>query len=129
MSYKDKVLGENNNVHYGWFIALTGMAVLFSCLGLGRFSLGMLLPSMGISLNLSYSQMGIISTGNFIGYMISVVLAGMIVRGIGARWTISLGLVLVGGSMMLISQAIEFLAVISLYVAHPALGQVWLMCR
>ena len=117
MSYKDQVLGENNNVHYGWFIALTGMAVLFSCLGLGRFSLGMLLPSMGISLNLSYSQMGIISTGNFIGYMISVVLAGMIVRGIGARWTISLGLLLVGGSMMLISQAIGFLAVISLYVA------------
>jgi MFS family permease len=68
------------------------MFVLFSCLGLGQFSLGMLLPSMGISLNLNYSQMGHIGTGNFVGYMISVVLAGMIARRIGARWTISIGI-------------------------------------
>ena len=117
MSQKDHALREKNKVHYGWFIALTGMAVLFSCLGLGRFSLGMLLPSMGISLKLNYSQMGLIGTGNFVGYMISVVLAGMIAKSIGARWTISIGLILVGGSMVLISQAMGFLAVMSLYVA------------
>ena len=57
--------------HYGWTIVLTGMAVLFSCLGLGRFSLGMLLPSMGHSLEMNYSQMGLIGTGNFAGYMMS----------------------------------------------------------
>jgi len=104
-------------VHYGWIIVLTGMFVIFSCLGLGRFSLGMLLPSMGISLKLNYSQMGFIGTGNFVGYMISVVLAGMIARGIGARWTIASGLVLVGGSMALISQAMGFIGVMFLYVA------------
>jgi MFS family permease len=117
MSQSDQALKENNNSHYGWIIALTGMAVLFSCLGLGRFSLGMLLPSMGISLKLNYSQMGLIGTGNFVGYMLSVVLAGMIARVIGARWTISIGLVLVGGSMVLISNAMGFLEVMSLYVA------------
>jgi len=117
MSQKDQVLRERNKVHYGWFIALTGMAVLFSCLGLGRFSLGMLLPSMGISLNLNYSQMGFIGTGNFVGYMISVVLAGMIARAIGARWTISLGLVLVGVSMVLVGRAMTFVEVMALYVA------------
>ncbi len=104
-------------LHYGWIIALTGMAVLFACLGLGRFSLGMLLPSMGVSLDLNYSQMGLIGTGNFVGYMISVVLAGIIARAIGARWTISLGLLLVGGSMVLISQAAGFYGVMILYVA------------
>jgi len=93
------------------------MAVLFACLGLGRFSLGMLLPSMGISLNLNYSQMGLIGTGNFVGYMLSVVLAGMVAKTIGARWTISLGLVLVGGSMALISRAMGFMEVMALYVA------------
>jgi len=77
MRQKDLSLRGSNKIHYGWIIALTGMAVLFSCLGLGRFSLGMLLPSMGISLNLSYSQMGLIGTGNFVGYMISVILAGL----------------------------------------------------
>ena len=117
MRQKEQPLRERNKVHYGWIIALSGMAVIFSCLGLGRFSLGMLLPSMGISLNLKYSQMGIISTGNFVGYMISVILAGIIARGIGARWTISIGLVLVGGSMALISRAMGFLEVMFLYVA------------
>lgn len=117
MRQQDQVLRESNKVHYGWIIAFTGMAVVFSCLGLGRFSLGMLLPSMGISLNLNYSQMGLIGTGNFVGYMISVILAGIIARVIGARWTISMGLVLVGGSMVLISRTMGFLEVMSLYVA------------
>jgi len=108
---------EDGKMHYGWIIALTGMAVLFACLGLGRFSLGMLLPSMGISLNLNYSQMGLIGTGNFIGYMLSVVLAGMVAKAIGARWTISLGLILVGESMALISRAMGFMEVLTLYVA------------
>ncbi len=104
-------------MHYGWIITLTGMAVLFACLGLGRFSLGMLLPSMGSSLDLNYSQMGLIGTGNFAGYMISVVLAGIVAGAIGARWTISIGLVLVGGSMILISRAAGYMEVMSLYVA------------
>jgi len=117
MSQKEQVLKEKQRLHYGWIITFTGMAVLFSCLGLGRFSLGMLLPSMGISLKLNYSQMGLIGTGNFVEYMISVVLAGIIARAIGARWTITLGLVLVGGSMVLISRAVGFIEIMALYVA------------
>ena len=70
----------DKKVHYGWVVIITGTVVLFSCLGLGRFSLGMLLPSMGTSLELSYSQMGLIGTGNFVGYMVSVVLAGIVAR-------------------------------------------------
>jgi MFS family permease len=77
----------------------------------------MLLPSMGNSLDLNYSQMGLIGTGNFVGYMISVVLAGIIAGAIGARWTISMGLVLVGGSMLFISRAMGFLEAMALYVA------------
>ncbi|WP_457553870.1 MFS transporter [Desulfobacula sp.] len=114
---KDQGLKGKPPLHYGWIIVLTGMAVLFSCLGLGRFSLGMLLPSMGISLDLNYSQMGLIGTGNFVGYMISVVLAGIIARAIGARWTIFFGLVLVGVSMVLIGSAMTFFEVMALYVA------------
>ncbi len=117
MRQNDPLLRKKEKRHYGWVIVLTGMAVLFSCLGLGRFSLGMLLPSMGLSLKMNYSQMGLIGTGNFVGYMISVVLAGFIARRIGARWTISMGLALVGGSMVLISCATGFVEVMSLYVA------------
>jgi len=117
MAQQSLLLKTNNQMHYGWIITLTGMAVLFACLGLGRFSLGMLLPSMGFSLDLNYSQMGLIGTGNFSGYMMSVVLAGIISSAIGARWTISIGLVLVGGSMILISRAAGYMEVMSLYVA------------
>lgn len=117
MNQNSQAQRKKNTLHYGWVIAVTGMFVLFSCLGLGRFSLGMLLPSMSNSLNLNYSQMGLIGTGNFVGYMISVVLAGIVARRIGARWTIMAGLLLVGGSMVFISQAMGFMAVMLLYVA------------
>jgi MFS family permease len=117
MVSNDQALERKKQLHYGWVIVFTGMAVLFSCLGLGRFSLGMLLPSMGTSLGLNYSQMGVLGTGNFVGYMISVVLAGMVARAIGARWTITLGLILVGASMVLISRAAGFVGVMTLYVA------------
>ena len=113
---KNQNLDGKTQLHYSWIIAFTGVAVLFSCLGLGRFSLGMLLPSMGISLHLNYSQMGLIGTGNFVGYMISVVLAGIIAKAIGARKTISMGLVLVGVSMVLIGRAMTFVEVMALYV-------------
>jgi MFS family permease len=103
--------------HYGWIIVFTGTMVLFSCLGLGRFALGMLLPSMGISLDLTYSQMGLIGTGNFAGYMASVVLAGIVARIIGAKKTIAAGLALVGGSIIFISQAAGFVQILLLYAA------------
>jgi len=116
MEQRNQILNRKSQLHYAWVIALTGTVVLFACLGLGRFSLGMLLPSMGASLNLNYSQMGLIGTGNFVGYMISVILAGIVAKSIGARWTITLGLILVGGSMMFISRAMGFVEVMMLYM-------------
>jgi MFS family permease len=117
MEKGNQAVKNQNKLHYAWIIALTGTVVLFSCLGLGRFSLGMLLPSMGASLNLNYSQMGLIGTGNFVGYMISVFLAGIIARAIGARRTITLGLILVGLSMMFISRSVGFIETMVLYMA------------
>ncbi len=104
-----------DRLHYGWIIVFTGVGVLFACLGLGRFAIGMLLPSMGQSLDLSYSQMGFIGTGNFIGYMLSVLFSGMVAKRLGARHTVFLGLLLVGGSMALISKATSFFQVMALY--------------
>jgi MFS family permease len=102
-------------LHYGWVIVFTGVAILFACLGLGRFAIGMLLPSMGLSLDLSYSQMGFIGTGNFIGYMGAVLFSGMVANYLGARNTIFLGLLLVGSTMGLISQTMTFFQVLVLY--------------
>jgi len=104
-------------LHYAWIIAFTGVWVIFSCLGLGRFSLGMLLPSMGASLGLTYGQMGLIGTGNFCGYMLSILFAAMLAKAMGPRRTVVLGLILVGGSMILISRARGFGDIMALYLA------------
>jgi MFS family permease len=102
--------------HYGWAVVAAGSIGIFACLGLGRFALGMLLPSMGLSLDLSRSQMGWISTANFIGYMAAVMLGGRMVARWGARKTIVAGLGLVGLSMMAVSRAEGFGQVLALYI-------------
>jgi MFS family permease len=101
--------------HYGWVIVITGMLCIFACLGFGRFALGMLLPSMASTLKLSYSQIGFISTGNFIGYLVSVLFCGHIAGRIGSRQLIVIALIIIGVSMALISRAGSFLAILLLY--------------
>lgn len=102
--------------HYGWLIAVTGTFCIIACLGLGRFALGMLLPSMGKSLNLSYSQMGYIGTGNFIGYLIAVFIAGNVIARYGQRIYIFFSLLLVGITMVLLSQGSSFYYILFLYI-------------
>ena len=90
--------------------------MVFACLGLARFGLGMLLPSMGESLKLSYSEMGLISTSNFVGYMASVALAGFLNRYMKPRTSITLGLLLCGTCMILMSRAQSFELAMLLYL-------------
>ena len=93
---------QRKKLHYGWRVVVAGCLCIFACIGLGRFSLGMLLPAMGSSLKLSYSQMGLISTCNFLGYLFAVLLCGRVQSVIGARKLISLALLLISLSMTLI---------------------------
>lgn len=109
-------LPRQGSVHYAWVVVAAGFLAVFASLGLARFGLGMLLPSMGEGLGLSYSQMGLISTGNFVGYMAAVVTVGMIVRWIGSRWTITCGLALSAACMIIISRADGFIQVLFFYV-------------
>jgi MFS family permease len=97
-------------------IVAAGTLTLFACLGLGRFALGMLLPSMSESLPLTYAEMGFISTGNFVGYLAAVVAAGWLVRRLGSRSSVGLGLAVVGLSMLLVGRAGGFSEVLVLYV-------------
>lgn len=101
--------------HYGWVIAVVGLLTVFACLGIGRFSLGMLLPSMGASLDLSYAQMGFIGTGNFVGYLAAVLISGRLVARFGARRVIGLALATIGLTLMAASRAQNFLGVMVLY--------------
>lgn len=109
--------GNGLRIHYAWVIVFTGIMVLFSGLGLGRFSLGMLLPSMGETLRLDYTQMGLIGTANVAGIMIGVTFVGKAVKRFGARRTISFALVLVAVTMMSISRVSGFIETVVLYTA------------
>ena len=102
-------------IHYGWIIIFTGTLSHMACLGFGRFAFGMILPSMASSLNLTYSQMGLIGTGNFFGYLLSVLLSGPWIVRFGSRRLITLGLLLVGISMIMVSQGRSFMQVLVLY--------------
>ncbi|MEH6470359.1 MAG: MFS transporter [Halopseudomonas sp.] len=102
--------------HYGWIMVATGVLTLFACLGVGRFALGMLLPAMGVQLELSYGEMGFISTGNFIGYLIAVLICGRLNSLLGARRLIFFGLLAIGLSLLLVSQADHFIVVLLLYL-------------
>jgi MFS family permease len=109
---------ETHNLpfHYGWVIVCTGTLSILACLGLGRFALGMLLPSMAATLHLTYSQMGFISTANFLGYLVSVLVSGFWAIRIGSRRLIFIALLTVGISMALVSQAKSFGSVLFLYM-------------
>jgi len=92
------------------------MLAVFGCIGLGRLALGMLLPSMGTDLGLSYAQMGMISAGNFAGYLGAVFFCGWLVRRFGSRTVIAFGLLAVGASMILISRTSHYPMILALYV-------------
>lgn len=99
-------------IHYGWFVVAAGTLCIFAGLGFGRFALGMLLPSMGASLGLSFSQMGLISTSNFVGYLVAVLLCGKLSARFGARRLIGFALLLVGLSMLCISASAKLFVII-----------------
>lgn len=101
--------------HYGWVIVATGMLCILACLGFGRFALGMLLPSMAATLKLSYSQMGYISTANFLGYLVAVLFSGHFAGRISPRKKVFAALLAVGISMATVSRANGFISVLLLY--------------
>jgi MFS family permease len=106
---------QKKSIHYGWYVVAAGTLCVFAGLGFGRFALGMLLPAMGASLNLSYSQMGLISTSNFVGYLLAVLVCGYLSARIGSRLLIFLALLLVAVSMLLVSRADSFVTVAFFY--------------
>jgi MFS family permease len=104
-----------SSARYAWVIVGTGTLTIFACLGLGRFALGMLLPSMAAGLSLSYAECGTIGTANFLGYLAAVVAAGPIAARLGARRLVVLALLIIAASMLLVSRAASFPAVVALY--------------
>lgn len=88
-------------IHYAWIIAFTGTLVLMLTQGFGRMSYTVILPPMKEGLLLTYTQVGLIGTANFIGYLSLAVIGGFLAVRFGTRRTIFVSLLVMGVSLFL----------------------------
>ncbi|MGC8810663.1 MAG: MFS transporter [bacterium] len=96
-------------IHYAWIIAFTGTLVTILAHGFGRMSYSVILPSMKDGLLLSYTQLGSIATGNFIGYLSLAIIGGFLAARFGIRKTVFISLLVIGVSLFLTGLANSFL--------------------
>src|SRR5512142_1457234 len=88
-------------VHYGWIVIAMGTLTTIGAHGFGRMAYTLLLPSMKDGVHFSYRVLGLLGTGNFIGYLSLAIIGGFLASRYGSRVVISLGLVLMGVTMIL----------------------------
>lgn len=106
----------SKKIHYGWVIVAVGSLVLFACFGLARYAYAMLIPGMQAGLGLSYDRMGFIGTGNFLGYLGSVVFASAVMRRLHPRRTVTIGLALLSLCLLGIGGSHGFATALVLYL-------------
>jgi MFS family permease len=99
-----KAIKEKNHapaVHYGIIILALIVLAVFSALGLARFGYTSILPAMQEGLKLTNTQTGELQTINLVGYLLTVVFAGVLAARYGPRVVISVSLLIVSISMVL----------------------------
>lgn len=97
-------------LHYAWVITIIGILAFLLAHGLGKMSYTVILPSMKEGLSLTYTQVGLIGTGNLVGYLIASVVAGFLASRFGARNIIFVSLLLEGVGLFLtgLSESFSF---------------------
>ena len=127
---------KSGRLHYGWIVIFMGLLTTIAAHGFGRMSYTVILPSMKTALNLSYTQMGWLGTGNFIGYLTMAIIGGFLAARYGTRIVITLALILMGATMVLTGLAHSFGFAFGMrlltglgngasYVPAMALGSAW----
>jgi sugar phosphate permease len=96
-------------IHYAWIIAFTGTLVTILAHGLGRMSYSVILPSMKDGLSLNYTQIGLIGTGNFIGYLSLAIIGGFLAARFGVRRVVFISLIIIGVALFLTGFSDSFL--------------------
>ena len=60
---------KESKLHYGWVVIFMGLLTTIAAHGFGRMSYTIILPAMKDGLSFNYTQLGLLGTGNFIGYL------------------------------------------------------------
>jgi MFS family permease len=123
-------------LHYGWIVIFMGLITTVAAHGFGRMAYTLLLPAMKDGLSFDYTQLGLLGTGNFIGYLSMAIIGGFLAARFGTRTVIAIALVLMGITMILtgLAQSFKFAFAMRLltglgngaaYVPAMALGSAW----
>ena len=123
-------------IHYGWVVILTGLLVTIGAHGFGRMAYTIILPAMKDGLHFNYTELGLLGTGNFVGYLLMAIVGGFLAARIGTRIVIALALALMGTTLVLTGLAETFSFAFSMrlltglgngaaYVPAMALGSAW----
>jgi sugar phosphate permease len=123
-------------LHYGWVVIFMGLLTTIAAHGFGRMAYTIILPAMKDGLNFNYTQLGLLGTGNFIGYLTMAIIGGFLAARFGTRIVITFALILMGVTMILtgLSQSFGFAFAMRLltglgngaaYVPAMALGSAW----
>ncbi len=127
-------------IHYGWIVIAMGTLTTIGAHGFGRMSYTLILPGMKDGLHFTYTELGLLGTGNFIGYMSLAIIGGILAAKFGSRIVITLALVLMGLTMILtgLAQSFSFAFLMRLftgfgngaaYVPAMALGSAWFVMK
>ena len=113
-----------------------GLLTTIASHGFGRMSYTIILPAMKDGLQFNYTQLGLLGTGNFIGYLTMAIIGGFLASRFGTRLVITLAVILMGITMILtgLSQSFGFAFTMRLltglgsgasFVPAMALGSAW----
>jgi MFS family permease len=123
-------------LHYGWIVIVMGVLTTIAAHGFGRMAYTLLLPAMKDGLAFDYTQLGLLGTGNFVGYLSMAIIGGFLAARFGTRIVITVALLLLGATLMLTGLAHSFGYALSMrfltglgngaaYVPAMALGSAW----
>jgi sugar phosphate permease len=133
-------VGRRRVIHYGWIVMAMGLLTTIGAHGFGRMAYTLILPPMKDGLQFTYAQLGLLATGNFIGYLSLAIIGGFLASKFGTRIVIALALALMGITMILtgLAQSLGFAFVMRLltgfgngaaYVPAMALGSSWFAAK
>jgi sugar phosphate permease len=127
---------RGKKLHYGWIVIFMGLLTTIAAHGFGRMSYTIILPAMKDGLHFNYTQLGLLGTGNFVGYLSMAIIGGFLAARFGTRIVITFALILMGITMILTGLANSFGYAFAMrfltglgngasYVPAMALGSAW----
>lgn len=127
---------KQQKLHYGWVVIFMGLLTTIAAHGFGRMSYTIILPAMKDALEFNYTQLGLLGTGNFIGYLTMAIAGGFLAAWFGTRIVITVALLLMGVTMVFTGLADSFGNILAMrlltglgngaaFVPAMALGSAW----